>query len=202
MFSYQHDGRLSRRVVLRRSAVALGVAAAFAAAPIVAQAATTQATGTLTGGSVSNTAPAISPFTAVLTGVDQTVDTAVGAWDVNDATGASPGYTVTVTAGTPSVNGTSLAAGLGSTWLTLTPTQAAADPTNPAPPSTAPVPAGPQALGATAATIDSAAVNTGSGEWDFPADTGAAASLAVVIPGNAKVGSYNDTLTFTSAPLA
>lgn len=202
MFSYQHSGGFSRRVILRRAAAALGVAAAFAVAPIAAQAATTQATGTLTGGSVSNTAPAISPFTATLTGVNQTVNTAVGAWDVNDATGASPGYTVTVTAGTPSVNGTSLAASLGSTWLTLTPTQAAADPSNPAPPSTAPVPAGPQALGATAATIDSAAVNTGSGEWDFPADTGAAASLAVVIPGNATVGAYSDTLTFTSAPLA
>jgi hypothetical protein len=202
MFSSQHSGGPSRRVVLRHTAVALGVAAAFAVAPFAAQAATTQATGTLTGGAVSNTAPVISPFTAVLSGEDQTVHTAVGSWDVNDATGASPGYTVTVTAGTPSVNATSLAASLGSTWLTLTPTQAVADSSNPAPPSTAPVPAGPQALGATAATIDSAAVNTGSGEWDFPADTGGAASLAVVIPGNAKVGAYSDTLTFTSAPLA
>jgi hypothetical protein len=202
MFFSQHSGGPSRRVVLRHTAVALVVAAGFAVAPIAAQAATTQATGTLTGGAVSNTAPAISPFTAVLSGDDQTVDTAVGSWDVNDATGASPGYTVTVTAGTPSVNATSLAASLGSTWLTLTPTQAVADSSNPAPPSTAPVPAGPQALGATAATIDSAAVNTGSGEWDFPADTGGAASLAVVIPGNAKAGAYSDTLTFTSAPLA
>jgi hypothetical protein len=202
MFSYLHSGGPSRRVVLRDAWVALGAAATLAVAPIAAQAATTQATGTLTGGSVSNSAPAISPFTAVLNGVNQTVHTAVGPWEVNDATGASPGYTVTVTAGTPSVNGTSLAASLGSTWLTLTPNQAVADPSNPAAPSTAPVPAGPQALGATAATIDSAAVNTGSGEWDFPADTGAAASLAVVIPGDAKIGTYSDTLTFTSAPLA
>jgi hypothetical protein len=202
MFSYHHSGGLSRRIDVRRAAVAFGVAAAFAVAPIAAQAATTAATGTLTGGGVSNTAPAITPFTATLTGVNQTVHTAVGAWDVDDATGASPGYTVTVTAGTPSVNATSLAASLGSTWMTLTPTQAAADLTNPAPPSTAPVPAGPQALGATAATIDSAAVNTGSGQWDFPADTGGAASLAVVIPGDALAGAYSDTLTFTSAPLA
>jgi hypothetical protein len=147
MFSCHHIGGLPRPVVLRRAAVMLAAAAAIAVAPIAAQAATTQATGTLTGGSVSNTAPAISPSTVVLTGVNQTVDTGVGAWDINDATGASPGYTVNVTAGTPSVNGTSLAASLGSTWLTLTPTQAAADPSNPAPPSTAPVPAGPQALG-------------------------------------------------------
>jgi hypothetical protein len=202
MSSYQHSGGFSRRVVLRRAGVAPGVAPALAVAPIAAQAAATQATGTPTGGSVSNTAPAISPFTATLSGVNQTVDTAVGAWDVIDATGVSPGYTVNVTAGTPSVNGTSLAASLGSTWLTLTPTQAAADADNPGPPNTAPVPAGPQALGATAATIDSAAVNTGSGDWDFPADAGAAASLAVVIPGNAKVVAYSDTLTFTSAPLA
>jgi hypothetical protein len=149
MFSCHHIGGLPRPVVLRRAAVMLAAAAAaaIAVAPIAAQAVTTQATGTLTGGSVSNTAPAISPSTVVLTGVNQTVDTGVGAWDINDATGASPGYTVNVTAGTPSVNGTSLAASLVSTWLTLTPTQAAADPSNPAPPSTAPVPAGPQALG-------------------------------------------------------
>jgi hypothetical protein len=202
MFSYQISGGLSRPVVLRRAAVALGVAAAFAVAPIAAQAATTAATGTLTAGAVSNTAPAISPFTAVLTGVNQTVRTAVGPWDVDDATGAGPGYTVTVTAGVPFNNVTALTASLGSTWMTLTPNQAVADASNPAPASTAPVPAGPQALGATAATIDSAAVNTGSGMWDFPADAGAAASLAVVIPGDAQAGSYSDTLTFTSAPLA
>ena len=61
-------------------------------------------------------------------------------------------------------------------------------------------PATAQALGATAATIDSAAASTGAGEWDFPADSGAAANLAVVIPGNAAVGAYSDTLTFTAAP--
>jgi hypothetical protein len=201
MFSNQDSGGISRRITVRRAAVALGVAAAFAVAPIAAQAATTAATGTLSGGSISNTAPVISPFTATLTGVNQTVDTAVGGWDVDDATGASPGYTVTVTAGVPFNNVTALTASLGSTWMTLTPNQAVADADNPAPPSTAPVPAGPQALGATAATIDSAAINTGSGQWDFPADTGAAASLAVVIPGDAQAGSYSDTLTFTSAPL-
>jgi hypothetical protein len=202
MFSHQDSDGLSSRVVLRRAAVALGTAAAFAVAPIAAQATNTNATGTLTAGSVSNTAPVITPFTAVLTGVDQTVHTAVGAWDVDDATGAGPGYTLTVTAGVPFNNVTALTASLGTTWMTLTPNQAVADPSNPAPASTAPVPAGPQALGATAATIDSAAVNTGSGMWDFPADTGAAASLAVVIPGDALAGAYSDTLTFTSAPLA
>jgi hypothetical protein len=35
---------------------------------------------------------------------------------------------------------------------------------------------------------------------NFPADSGAAANLAVVIPGNAAVGAYSDTLTFTAAP--
>jgi hypothetical protein len=165
MFSDRHSRGIRRLVVLRRAAVALGVASAFALAPIAAQAADTNSTGTLTAGALSNTAPAITPFTATLTGVNQTVDTAVGAWDVNDATGASPGYTVTVSAGAPSINATSLAGSLGLTWLTLTPTTATADPSNPAPASTHPVAtATPQALGATAATIDSAAVNTGSGE--------------------------------------
>jgi hypothetical protein len=200
MFTNQLSGCLREHVILRRAAVALGVAAAFAVAPLGAQAATSIVTGTLSPGSLSNTAPAIAPFTAVLTGDDQTITTAVGGWSVDDATGNVHSYTVNVSAGAPTINGTSVAGVLGSTWLTLTPTQAAPAANNPAPASTAPVPAVAEALGATAATIDSAAASTGAGEWDFPADTGGAANLAVVIPGDAAVGAYSDTLTFTSAP--
>ena len=61
--------------------------------------------------------------------------------------------------------------------------------------------AGPLAVGATAVTIENAAVNTGAGKWDFAADTGGVQNLSVTIPGNAAPGAYSDTLTFTSAPL-
>jgi hypothetical protein len=184
-----------------RAAAALAALCVFALAPVAAQAADTNATGTLSAGGVSNTAPPITPFTATLSGVTQTVFAAVGAWSVTDATGSGGGYSVTVSSGVPSVNTTSIAGSVPSVgWVTLTPTTATAAAGNPAPASTHPVAAGPQMLSATAATIEHAAVATGSGEWDFAADSGVTKNLAVVIPGNALVGSYSDTLTFTSSP--
>jgi hypothetical protein len=167
---------------------------------MVAQADTTTATGTLGAGALSEVAPAITPFTAGLTGVNQSVNTAVGAWTLTDAVGDGAAYNVSVSAGAPTIGGTSIAGSLGSTWLALTPTTAARDANNPAPATTHPVAvAGPVALGATAATIENAAVNTGAGQWDFAADTGGVQSLAVTIPGNAQAGAYSDTLTYTIA---
>src|SRR6202035_5492603 len=158
----------------------LAVASAFAVAPVVAQADTTHATGTLTAGGLSVVAPVITPFTAALTGVNQTVNTAVGSWTLTDAVGDGAAYNVSVTAGAPTIGGTSIAGSLGDTWLALTPTTATADATHPAPPSTHPVAiAGRVAIGAIAATIENAAVNTGAGKWNFAADSGAVQNLAV-----------------------
>jgi WxL domain surface cell wall-binding len=183
-----------------RIAAALVVASAFAAAPVVAQADTTAATGTLSAGGLSVVAPSITPFTAVLAGVNQTVNTPVGAWSLTDAIGDGAAYNVSVSAGAPTIGGTSIAGSLGSTWLALTPTTSTADASNPAPASTHPVAiAGSLAVGATAVTIENAAVNTGAGKWNFAADTGAVKNLAVTIPGNATPGAYSDTLTYTIA---
>jgi len=175
----------------------MAVLSAFALAPVAAQAAETNATGTLSGGSLSNTAPVVSAFSATLTGVTQVVHTAVGASSVTDATGTDAGYAVTVTATAPTVNGSAAAAGTGAT-LTLTPATATAAAGNPA--VAGPVAKTAQALSTTAATIDEAKIGTGEGEWNFAADTGEAKSLAVVIPGNASAGAYSSTLTFTTAP--
>jgi hypothetical protein len=178
----------------------LFVASACAAAPLAAQADSTNATGTLTAGGLSVVAPPITAFTASLTGVNQTVNTAVGAWNLTDAVGDGAAYNVSVAAGAPSINGTSIAGSLGSTWLALTPTTSARDANNPAPASTHPVAiAGSLAVGATAVTIENAAVNTGAGKWDFAADTGGVQNLSVTIPGNAAPGAYSDTLTYTIA---
>ena len=145
------------------------------------------------------TAPAITPFALTLNGSTQTVTTAVGAWDVTDATGSNAGYSVTVAASPPTVTGAAGAsAGTGSS-LTLTPTTATAATGNPA--LTGPVAAGAQLLGTTGTTIDTAAAGTGQGDWDFAADTGGAANLSIVIPGNASAGAYSSTLTFTAASL-
>jgi hypothetical protein len=130
---------------------------------VAAQAATTDATGTLSAGSLSNTAPAITAFTGTLSGVNQTVRAAVGAWNVNDAVGDAAAYHVTVSAGAPTIAGTSIAGSLGSTWLVLTPTTATADPSNPVLTAGPTAVATPVALGATAAPIDSAAAATGAG---------------------------------------
>jgi hypothetical protein len=185
-----------------RVTAGLAVVAAVAATPIAAHAADTDATGTLTAGSLTNTAPAITPFTAALTGVTQTVTTAVGAWSVTDARGNSEGYSVTVSATAPTVNGEAADAGHGAS-LSLTPTTATAATGNPA--TTGPVaqPAGVLPVtGVAARTIQFADTGTGQGEWDFAADAGAEENLAVVIPGDASAGDYSSTLTFTSAGLA
>jgi len=182
-----------------RLAAGLVVASAFAAVavPVAAQAATTDADGTLTAGALSNTAPVITPFTTTLTGANQTVNTAVGAWDVDDATGSDAGYSVTVAASAPTVAGSAADAGTGGS-ITLTPTAAVAGPDNPA--ATGPVAEAAQVLTPTASTIDNAAAGTGQGDWDYAADNGTTANnLAVVIPGDASAGAYSSTLTFTTA---
>lgn len=200
MSSHHHYDGVARRFILLRTALALGTFCAFAAAPIAAQADTTAATGTLSAGGLSVVAPPITPFTASLTGVNQTVITAVGAWNLTDAIGDGAAYNVSVSAGAPSIGGTSIAGSLGGTWLALTPTTSARDANNPAPATTHPVAiAGSLAVGATAVTIENAAVNTGAGKWDFAADTGGVQNLAVTIPGNATPGAYSDTLTYTIA---
>lgn len=149
--------------------------------------------------SLSNTAPAIAPFEATLTGVTQTVHTAVGGWSVDDSRATNTGYSVTVTATAPTVNGSPSAAGTGAALMLTprTPTAAAGNPS-----STGPVAAGVQALSTTAATIADVAPDTGQGAWDFPADTAAIKSLALVIPADAKAGAFSSTLTFTAAPPA
>jgi len=176
-----------------RIVAGLAVVSAFAVAPMAAQAAPTDATGTLSAGSLTNTAPAITAFSTALTGVNQTVNTAVGAWNVNDARGSNVGYNITVAATAPTVGGSAPAAGTGGS-LTMTSTTATAAAGNPA--ATGPVTSAAQLLSPTAATIAKAAATTGQGQWNFPT----AGNLAVVIPGDASAGAYSSTLTYTTAP--
>jgi Ice-binding-like/WxL domain surface cell wall-binding len=148
---------------------------------------------------MSSSAPTITPFTTKLTGLSQTVSTTVGGWSVTDARLGNAGYSVTVTASSPTVDGSTSAAGTGGSII-LTPGTASAADNNP--PGTGPVSTPAQILNPTAATIENAAAGTGHGEWDFAPDAGSADSLAVLIPGNADAGSYSSTLTFTIAPPA
>ncbi len=147
-------------------------------------------------GPLSFTAPAVTPFTTQLTGLTQIVHAGLGAWNVTDATNSNAGYSVSVSATDPTVNGTTTAAGTGAT-VKLTPPTATAGPGNAA--TTGPTASPRQTLGTTPVTIENAPAGTGQGEWDFAADSGTG-SLAIVIPGDARVGAYGSTLTFTTAP--
>jgi hypothetical protein len=181
-----------------RAAASITALCILAAAPSVADAQVdSDATGTLSAGSLTNTAPAFTPFSITLSGVTQTVTTAVGSWSVNDATGSNAGYTVTVAASAPTVDGVAEDAGTGGS-LTLTPRSATAAAGNPA--GTGPVASSAQLLSTTAATIQTAAADTGQGRWNFAADSGPTKSLSVVIPGDASAGAYSSTLTYTAAP--
>ena len=146
---------------------------------------------------LANTAPAIAPFSATLTGAARTVHTAIGAWTLGDARGTGAGYSVTVAATAPTVNGSTAAAGTGAA-LTLTPRAPVGEAGNLA---VAGIPAAaPQLLGTTAATIVNAPAGTGRGRWSVHADSGATESLAILIPADADAGAFSSTLTFTTAP--
>jgi hypothetical protein len=181
------------------------VLSAFAVAPMAAQAADTNATGTLTGGSLTNTAPAITPFSATLSGLAQTKNTAVGTWGVTDATGSDAGYSVTVSATAPTVDADGAGTGsspvvIANSTLKLYTNNAQAVGGNA---NTAPVAAAAQQLDVdgtpAASTIQNAPAGSGQGPWTFAADNGAATGLEVVIPGTATPGAYASTLTYTTA---
>ena len=167
----------------------------LAAAPVAAQAADTNATGTLSGGGLSNTAPVITPFTATLSGVAQNINPAVGTWSVTDARGTNAGYNITASATAPTVGGTVGGAGTGATISLTSPTATAAAGNAAA---TGPVSTGSQRVTAGAVSIDTAALDTGQGQWNFAAG----GAMTIVIPGNAGADAYNTTLTYTASALA
>lgn len=175
-------------------------AGALAIVPLTAQADTTNLTGTLLEGALSMTTPAITPFSTTLTGLTQTVNAEMGAWSVTDARGTSLGYTITASASAPTVDTVAADAGTGASMV-LTPKTATKASGNTAG-TIGPVATAAVALTPTAVTIQSAIATTGQGTWDFAADAVGSGSLAVVIPGDAKPGAYQSTLTFTTAPLA
>jgi hypothetical protein len=189
--------------ILAHTSISIGSGAAIVGRALARDGAVTLIADTVTVSecdrSLSNTAPAITPFQATLTGVTQTVHAALGAWSLHDARSNDLGYRVTVTASAPTVDGSAAAAGTGAS-VTLTPQTATAAYGNPA--LVGPVAEAKQTLSTTAATIDTADAGTGQGQWNFPADAGATKSLALVIPADAMAGAYSSTLTFTTAPPA
>jgi hypothetical protein len=194
-----------RGTIVASTSISIGDAVSVDGRALARDGAVTLINDTITAsqcsGSLSNTAPPIMPFSLKLTGLTQTVHTAIGAWNVTDATATNDGYSITVAASTPTVNGSAAAAGTGAS-IRLTPATATAALGNLA--STGPVAASTQTLSTAPTTIENAAAGTGQGQWDFAADAGppTTGSLAIVIPGDAGPGAYSTTLTFTTAPNA
>jgi hypothetical protein len=189
--------------ILAMTSITLGAGVTIEGRALARDAAVTMDDDTVSvpacAGPLSNTAPAITAFAATLTGLSQTIHALVGAWSVTDARDSSAGYSITVSATAPTVNGSGAMAGTGGS-LTLTPKTATAAAGNLAP--TGPVARSPQPLGPDATTIENAVPGTGQGTWEFPADAVGTGSLAVRIPGDAGAGAYRSTLTFTTAPPA
>ena len=186
--------------ILASTSITMGAVVTIDGRALARDAAVTMDTDTVNASpcttAMASTVPPITPFTTQLTGRNQTITTSLGAWSVTDARDSNAGFSVTVAASPPTVDGSAAAAGTGAS-LTLTPGTPTAAAYNP--PSTAPIATSPQLLSATPATIENAPAGTGQGQWEIPADSGAAPSLAIMVPGDSAMGAYSSTITFTTA---
>jgi hypothetical protein len=182
---------LSSRVT--RVAAGLAVLSTCAAAPMAAQAATDDAAVIVTGaGAVAlSTAPTFGDFPgATLTGADQDVLASVSGWQVTDATGAAPGWSVNVMADVPHNGGSTIV--MTGAALALTAPVAATAGTNA---STAPVVAGKtNIIGGGGINAADAVAGTGAGVWNLAQGAG---QLKLTIPADAKAASYTTTITTT-----
>jgi hypothetical protein len=195
--------------ISRRAVAGLALVSALAAAP-AAQAAvvggTADATGTLTGSDITTVAPSIDAFSAALTGVTHPEYANVNSWSVTDARGTNEGYNVTVSADAPTVDVDNAGAGAPSTAAAGTnPTVSlttSGDGTNTDGLTAGPTsPTGYQLLGTTAASVARAASDNGMGLWTFDGTT-ATNELKLMIPGDARAGTFATKLTFTTSAYA
>ena len=179
-----------KAIVLATCAFAVMTPAALAADP-------TQVT--VAGGTLTITNPLAADFAGVtLNGAAQNRTAALGAFSVNDARGSGAGWHVTAIGTQFKEWDSTLNAGAGgyvtsgktlaTSSLTMSaPTVAASGTTSPSPT----VSAGPYTVdAATAATIASAAVNAGMGQYDFGATT-----LTLSIPASAYAKTYRSDVT-------
>jgi hypothetical protein len=186
---------MSKFLTPRVSRVAAGVAVlcAFAVAPVAAQAATDDATVVVTGaGAVElSVAPTFGNFPgATLNGSNQDVTTTVTDWQVTDATGAAPGWSVNVSADVPHNGGSTIL--MTGAALALTAPTAVTEGTNA---SDAPVVTGaPNIIGGGGVNAANAVAGTGAGIWNLVQGVG---NLTLTIPADAQAASYTTTITTT-----
>lgn len=170
----------------------------------VAQAAGGDTSVALTGGSLTVTGGAPGTFSATLNGTNQTADTTLDAYTVNDATGSAAGWNTTFQASQfTCVVGTDAGCKTGLTTLPL-------DSLSIAPPSaacatgstctgspTVSISANTDVDDASAVTVLDATAGTGMGSYTVTPGTIGSGQLELAIPGNALATTYHSTLTIT-----
>jgi hypothetical protein len=195
------------RVGPRRTIAVLAAAGALVAAPgaSAADPSVTIAAGSATA--AFTTAPEVGAFPGVtLNGLAQVVNAKFGGggttntWEINDTRGTAAGWHVTAEA-TQFALGTDATKKLPLNSLALNAPTVAASGTNAATPPS--VGSGPFTLdGGVAVTIAGAAAGAGEGAWTFTnanaseaADSIGTGDVHLVVPANARVGTYSSTLT-------
>lgn len=182
--------RSSRKLRIAAGLMALSASAVM---PMAASAATDDSSVIVTGaGAVAlSVAPTFGDFPgATLTGADQDVLTSVSGWQVTDATGAAPGWSVNISADVPHNGGSTVV--MTGAALALTAPVAATEGTNA---SAAPAVAGKaNIIGGGGVNAANAAAGGGAGVWNLAQG---ADQLKLTIPADAAAASYTTTITTT-----
>lgn len=194
------------RLMTAAALLSLGAAASFGGVAHADGGGATQAT--LTGGSLTVSGGAPGSFSATLNGANQTADTTLGNYTVNDATGSAAGWNVTfqATQFTCAVQ----VSGVGDAGCQPGLTTLPADSLSIAKPTAAcasgstctgspavSITGNTAVDGASAVTVLDAAAGTGMGSYDVTPGTIGAGQLQLAIPGNALATTYHSTLTIT-----
>lgn len=189
------------RLITVTALLGLSAAASFGG---VAHAAGGNTSVALTGGSLTVTGGAPGLFSATLTGANQTANTTLAPYTVDDATGSGAGWNVTFQATEfTCVVGTDAGCKAGFTTLPLSslsiaaPTAACASGQTCNGSPTVPISAATAVDVASAVKVLSAAANAGMGTYTVTPGTIGTGQLQLAIPGNALATTYHSTLTIT-----
>jgi len=193
--SHLMEAEMPKYVSSRTTRVAAGLAvlSAFAVTPAAAQAATDDASVVVTGAAAValSVAPTFGDFPATtLTGSDQVVTTSASNWEVTDATGVAPGWSVNIMADVPH-NGGSTVVMTGAALALTAPTAATAGTNMLSPPAVA---GKANIIGGGGVNAANAAPGTGAGVWSLAQGLD---HLKLTIPADAKAASYTTTITTT-----
>ena len=189
------------RLITVTALLGLSAAASFGGVAHAAGGATSVA---LTGGSLTVTGGAPGAFSATLNGANQTANTSLAAYTVDDATGTGAGWNVTFQA-TQFTCVVATDAGCKTGFTTLPTSSLSIAPPTAACAGGSTCNGSPTVSISTATAVDgaapvkvlSAALNAGMGSYTVTPGTIGTGQLQLAIPGNALATTYHSTLTIT-----